>query len=56
MNTEKSGTPTPSKTGEDVVDPHPGSISDGTHPEASEVKLPRGKDKAAQDCSQGRSA
>lgn len=27
----------------DVSDPHPGSISDGTHPEANETKLPRDK-------------
>ncbi len=25
----------------DVSDPHPGSVSDGTHPEANETKLPR---------------
>jgi hypothetical protein len=25
----------------DVSDPRPGSISDGTHPEANETKLPR---------------
>jgi hypothetical protein len=30
--------------GEEVSDPHPGSVSDGTHPEASETKLPRGAD------------
>jgi hypothetical protein len=30
--------------GEAVSDPHPGSVSDGTHPEASETKLPRGAD------------
>jgi len=28
--------------GEDVSDPQPGSVSDGTHPEASEVKRPDG--------------
>lgn len=30
--------------GEEASDPHPGSVSDGTHPEASETKLPRGDD------------
>lgn len=25
----------------DVSDPHPGSVSDGTHPEAKETKPPR---------------
>lgn len=30
--------------GEAVSDPHPGSVSVGTHPEASEKKLPRGAD------------
>ncbi|MGJ7043474.1 hypothetical protein J2Y63_006758 [Shinella sp. BE166] len=30
--------------GEAVSDPHPGSVSDGTHSEASETKLPRGAD------------
>ena len=25
----------------EVSDPHPGSVSDGTHPEANETKLPR---------------
>lgn len=25
----------------DVSDPHPGSVSDGTHPEANETKRPR---------------
>lgn len=34
-----SATPDPG-----VSDPHPGSVSDGTHPEADEVKLPRGRD------------
>lgn len=35
--------PAPPRTpGEDVSDPHPGSVSDGTHPEASEVKRPDG--------------
>lgn len=31
----------PRTGGEEVSDPHPGS---GTHPEASETKLPRGAD------------
>ncbi|WLR95404.1 hypothetical protein [Shinella zoogloeoides] len=34
----------PRTRGEEVSDPHPGSVSDGTHPEASETKLPRGAD------------
>lgn len=34
----------PRTGGEEVSDPHPGSVSDGTHPEASEKKLPRGTD------------
>ncbi len=38
-DTKKSATPTPV-----VEDPHPGSISDGTHPEAKERKPP-GTDK-----------
>ncbi len=40
---ERPNRKAPSQThGEEVSDPHPGSISDGTHPEASEVKHPRG--------------
>jgi hypothetical protein len=35
IETEKSATPTPV-----VEDPHPGSVSDGTHPEAKERKPP----------------
>ncbi|MDX3977011.1 hypothetical protein [Shinella sp.] len=35
-DTKKSAMPTPV-----VEDPHPGSISDGTHPEAAEHRLPR---------------
>jgi hypothetical protein len=32
----------PSQTSDrEVSDPHPGSVSDGTHPEANETKLPR---------------
>lgn len=33
-------TPGPAPLGT-VSDPHPGSVSDGTHPEADETKLPR---------------
>ncbi|WP_161785022.1 hypothetical protein [Hoeflea sp. BAL378] len=29
---------TPAHAGSDVSDPHPGSVSDGTHPEADESK------------------
>lgn len=36
IDTEKSASPTPV-----VEDPHPGSISDGTHPEATEHKQPK---------------
>ena len=31
----------PQTSDRDVSDPHPGSVSDGTHPEANETKLPR---------------
>jgi hypothetical protein len=34
--------PVPEVPVPEVEDPHPGSISDGTHPEASETKSPRG--------------
>jgi hypothetical protein len=35
--------PPSQKSDRDVSDPHPGSVSDGTHPEANETKLPRNK-------------
>ncbi len=35
--------------GEEVSDPHPGSVSDGTYPEASETKLPGGTDDLSAD-------
>ncbi|MEW9612820.1 hypothetical protein AB3G45_02985 [Shinella sp. S4-D37] len=42
---EHPGRERPRRTGgEEVSDPHPGNVSDGTHPEASEKKLPRGTD------------
>lgn len=34
----------PRTGGEAVSDSHPGSVSDGTRPEASETKLPRDTD------------
>lgn len=34
-------TPPSQESDRDVSDPHPGSVSDGTHPEANETKLPR---------------
>lgn len=40
--TTERGRIRPSQTSDrDVSDPHPGSVSDGTHPEANETKLPR---------------
>jgi hypothetical protein len=39
----KKRPPQPQKQAREVSDPHPGSVSDGTHPEASEVKRPDGE-------------
>ena len=41
LDTDGRRRPRSQDSDRDVSDPHPGSASDGTHPEASETKPPR---------------